>query len=288
MILYGTNDLGRVARRSQPLLVRLAVDGLKSGVQAWGSMKVAARQDLNGARADDEAAGSRSTLGSRLRGWRLQHGLTLKQMSDRTGLPFSTLSKVEHDRLTLTYEKLHLISERLQISMSALFAEPEQPSLTTANSRRSLATRANALQVTTPIYDYFYMSPELRHKAMIPILSQIKARTLDEFGPLVRHRGEEFLYVLEGHVVVHTDFYDPVVLAAGEAVYIDSTMGHAYVLAEGCDVAMALCVCSTSQEELVSSATALNERGLGHPSREAKSGEAKPKRAKTGRQRPRD
>ncbi len=246
-------------------------------------MKVAARQDLNGARADGEAAGSRSTLGSRLRGWRLQHGLTLKQMSDRTGLPFSTLSKVEHDRLTLTYEKLHLISERLQISMSALFAEPEQPSPAAANSRRSLATRANALQVTTPIYDYFYMSPELRHKAMIPILSQIKARTLDEFGPLVRHRGEEFLYVLEGRVVVHTDFYDPVVLAAGEAVYIDSTMGHAYVLAEGCDVAMALCVCSTSQEELMSGAAALNERGLGHPA-----GEVKPKRAKTGRQRSRD
>lgn len=194
----------------------------------------------------------------------MRHGLTLKEMSARTGVPFSTLSKVEHDRLTLTFEKLQVISERLKIPMSALFAEHDSPKTTAANSRRSVANRTNALRVVTPIYDYFYMSPELRNKAMIPVFTKIKARTVEEFGELVRHLGEEFFYVLEGSVVVHTEFYDPIALTVGEAVYIDSTMGHAYVLAEQCDSAMALCVCSTSQEELISGAATLNERGGDH------------------------
>ena len=205
---------------------------------------------------------SKLTLGASLRGWRMRQGLTLKEMSARIGVPFSTLAKVEHDRLTLTYEKLQLISERLGIPLSSLFSEPAGLAQTGANSRRSLATRASALQVTTPIYDYFYMSPELRNKAMIPVFAGIKARSLEAFGPLVRHRGEEFFYVLDGRVAVHTEFYEPVVLAVGEGVYIDSNMGHAYVLADGCAHASALCVCSTSQEELVSSAVALSERAV--------------------------
>ena len=240
------------------------------------------RQDERLALLDQVPAETRSTLGSRLRGWRMRHGLTLKEMSARTGVPFSTLSKVEHDRLTLTYEKLQVISERLKVPMSALFAEHESPRTAAANSRRSVANRLNALQVITPIYDYFYMSPELRNKAMIPVFTKIKARTVEEFGDLVRHRGEEFFYVLEGSVVVHTDFYDPIVLTVGEAVYIDSTMGHAYVLAERCDSATALCVCSTSQEELLSGAAELNERVADHAS-----SSTKPKRIRASRERAR-
>jgi len=36
-------------------------------------------------------------------------------MSGRTDIPVSTLSKVEHDRLTLTYDKLVQLSQRLNI-----------------------------------------------------------------------------------------------------------------------------------------------------------------------------
>ncbi len=189
-----------------------------------------------------------------MRALRARYSLTLKEMSARTGIPFSTLSKVEHDRLTLTYDKLQIISERLNIRMSELFAEPDSALAASANSRRSIGTLANALSITTTNYDYFYLSPELRHKDMIPIVSRIKARTLSDFGDLVRHDGQEFIYVLEGSIVVHTEYYDPVVLAQGESVYIDSNMGHAYVAAEGFEEALALCVCSTTQEELLDNA----------------------------------
>ena len=56
-------------------------------------------------------------------------------------------------------------------------------------------------------------------------------RTQQEFGALIRHPGEEFVYVAEGQLIVHTEFYDPVTLHAGEGIYIDSNMGHGYIAA---------------------------------------------------------
>ena len=42
------------------------------------------------------------TLGQVMRGIRSRNGWTLKEMSEQSGIPVSTLSKVEHDRLTLS------------------------------------------------------------------------------------------------------------------------------------------------------------------------------------------
>ncbi len=195
------------------------------------------------------------TLGSLMRALRNRQGLTLKQMSTITGIPFSTLAKVEHDRLTLTYDKLQTVSDRLNVRMAELFAEPEDSAPVVANSRRSVGTLSTALPVATPNYDYYYLSPELRQKDMIPIVSRVKVRSLEEFGEMIRHDGQEFLYVLQGRIDVHTEFYDPTTLSVGESVYIDSRMGHAYLLSEGCDDAMTLCVCSTTQEALLDNAT---------------------------------
>ncbi len=114
-----------------------------------------------------------------MRSLRSRYGLTLKEMSERTGLPFSTISKVEHDRLTLTYDKLQMVSNNLQLRMSELFVK-ENDASAVANSRRSVSSTATALSITTPNYDYFYLSPELRHKDMIPIFTRVKAGSLKE------------------------------------------------------------------------------------------------------------
>jgi mannose-6-phosphate isomerase-like protein (cupin superfamily) len=88
---------------------------------------------------------------------------------------------------------------------------------------------------------------------MIPILTRIRSRSEEEFGALVRHSGEEYIYVLEGSIQVLTEFYDPVTLEAGESIYLDSNMGHAYVTADGCDEAVVLGVCSSNEDKLMES-----------------------------------
>ena len=130
------------------------------------------------------------TLGKLLKGLRARNGWTLREMSERSGIPVSTLSKVEHDRLTLTYDKLQQLSQRLGMRMSELFAEtPDGPEAVTA--RRSIGRLDRAIQVTTPNYDYHYLCPELRRKRMIPIITNIRAKTVEACGDLLRHPREE-------------------------------------------------------------------------------------------------
>ena len=198
------------------------------------------------------------TLGTLLRDLRTREGWTLKEMSAKSGIPFSTLSKIEHDRLTLTYDKLLMLSQRLGLRMSELFAESNGDSDAGTTARRSVGDMDHALRVQTPNYDYYYLCTELRRKRMIPIITRITAKTVEAFGDLVRHAGEEYIYVLEGRVEVHTEFYDKLILEKGQSVYIDSMMGHAYIAAEGCDEVVLMAVCSSAQEDLMSSLVSLH------------------------------
>jgi hypothetical protein len=64
--------------------------------------------------------------------------------------------------------------------------------------------------------------------------------------------------VLKGRIEVHTEFYEPEVLEEGESIYLDSQMGHAYLVAEGCDEALVLGICSSADESLMTSLMSLH------------------------------
>jgi transcriptional regulator with XRE-family HTH domain len=201
----------------------------------------------------EEHLSDQPTLGAVLRNLRATNGWTLREMSERTDIPVSTLSKVEHDRLTLTYDKLVQLSEKLNIRIADLFTGTDAPADPGVTGRRSIGRIEDAVRVETPNYDYYYLCTDLRRKRMVPILTRIRAKSLSEFGELISHPGEEYIHVLEGAIVVHTEFYDPVTLTTGEAIYIDSNMGHAYVTVADCDEALVLGVCSSDDHALMSS-----------------------------------
>ena len=208
------------------------------------------------------------SLGQLVRRLRESHGWTLKEMSEHSGIPVSTLSKVEHDRLTLTYDKLQQLGDRLGMRMSELFAQGEPDSGRAVTARRSVGRKDESLEVETQRYDYFYLCTELRRKAMVPLLISVKTRTLEEFGELSRHPGEEFVYVVSGTIEVHTEFYDPVTLGVGESMYLDSTMGHGFLLAPGSDEALVVNVASAEAEELIPILAEQNAAELPKPANE--------------------
>ena len=194
------------------------------------------------------------TLGTILRGLRSRNGWTRKQMSEATGIPLSTLAKVEHDQLSLSYDKLLQVSRRLKMRLSEMLAHGDAGE-SRIMTRRSVGTLDTAVRVNSANYDYYFLCPDLRNKRMIPIFGRPHARTLEEFGELVRHSGEEFIYVLTGRVVVHTEFYEPVTLQPGQCMYIDSGMGHAYLLGPDCDEASVISGCTSEDGELLGSLT---------------------------------
>lgn len=88
------------------------------------------------------------------------------------------------------------------------------------------------------------------NKHLVPIIAEPHARSRAEFGELVRHEGEEFVYVLAGTVDLHTDLYAPARLEAGDSMYFDSRTGHAYI-AVGLKRCRVLSICTTTQSQLI-------------------------------------
>lgn len=170
-----------------------------------------------------------SQPGDTLRALRTQRGWTLSELSDRTGLPISTLSKVENNRMSLTYDKLTRISRGLEVDIADLFGSTSATPQQVPTGRRSITRAGEGYSIETDNYGQRFPASELRQKRFTPIMAEVRARSLQEFGELVRHSGEEFALVLEGSLELHTDLYAPARLEVGDSIYFDSNMGHAYI-----------------------------------------------------------
>ncbi|MBV9991126.1 MAG: helix-turn-helix transcriptional regulator [Alphaproteobacteria bacterium] len=204
--------------------------------------------------------------GAALRAIRMQHGWTLAEVSKRTDLPISTLSKIENDRVSLTYDKLARISTGLGVDISQLFA-PQVVGLSGAMSgRRSVTPAGQGQTIETENYGHLYPAADFLNKRFVPVIAELHARTLEQFGEMIRHSGEEYAFVLEGTVVFHSELYAPLTLRKGDSIYFDSGMGHAYLAGESgpCRV---LSICSGPESQLIE---AVSREGKGKQPRRKK------------------
>ena len=188
--------------------------------------------------------------GLALRTLRKRKDWTLAEVSARTGLPVSTLSKIENGKMSLSYDKLARLSSGLEIDIAQLFEPDTSIPRTAVSGRRSVTRASEGLAIETENYAHLYPVTDLLNKRFIPIIADLHARSLKQFGELIRHPGEEYAFVLEGVIELHTDLYAPVRLETGDSIYFDSGMGHAYIAVSPgrCRV---LSICSATQSQLL-------------------------------------
>ncbi|HEY1838373.1 MAG: helix-turn-helix domain-containing protein [Rhizomicrobium sp.] len=193
--------------------------------------------------------GNTARPGAALRALRMQRGWTLAEVSQRTDLPISTLSKIENDRVSLTYDKLARISTGLGVDISQLFA-PQVVAGGAVNGRRCVTLAGQGQVIETENYGHIYPAADFLNKRFVPVIADLHARTLAEFGEMIRHPGEEYAYILEGIVEFHSELYAPLTLRKGDSLYFDSGMAHAYLAAESgsCRV---LSICSGPESHLM-------------------------------------
>jgi len=183
--------------------------------------------------------------GTALKNLRKRNAWTLADVSDRTGIPASTLSRIENDQISPTYDLLLRLSNGLSLDISQLLSNAPDSPLPGAEQtgRRSVNHVKDGETVPMSNHTLRYLSTDLLNKQITPILCEYRAKSLEEFGEFMRHEGEEFLYVVDGELELHTDCYAPLKLVRGESVYFDSRMGHAYI-AGGTKPCHALSVCT--------------------------------------------
>jgi transcriptional regulator with XRE-family HTH domain len=171
-------------------------------------------------------------LGAALRTVRAAKGWTLAEVKSRTGLSISTLSKLENGKMGLSYDKLMKLGRGLGVDIAELLTDNGKNGAEVAqllSGRRAITRRGDEHLIESSGFLYKLHSAELLNRSIHPMVVDLKAESLEQFGEFTRHAGEEFTYVLEGTLEFHCDLYAPVRLSDGDSIYFDAGMGHAYL-----------------------------------------------------------
>lgn len=171
-------------------------------------------------------------FGLRIKTIRQARELTLEQVAELSSVSISTLSKIEKGQVSASFDTIAKIASAFDYSLAELFADelPAQPVASAAiQGRRTYTLAGKGLTFTNPYFRYEVHAAELLVKGMIPVVMEIETRELPPPEAWSQHAGEEFIYVLSGEVMLHTQFYAPLRLVEGDSAYIDSTMRHTFV-----------------------------------------------------------
>jgi transcriptional regulator with XRE-family HTH domain len=180
-------------------------------------------------------------IGERIKSLRKERDWTLQDLCQRSGVSVSTLSKIENGQVATSFDTLLKVSQGLESSFDAILSK----GFARGDGRLIVTRSGEALNFSNEMYEYAVHSAELRQKRMIPLIMEIKARTLEQITSWSSHEGEEFIYVVKGKILLYTEYYEPRSLSAGESAYIDSKMQHGF-LSKGKARAIILSICFSS------------------------------------------
>jgi transcriptional regulator with XRE-family HTH domain len=165
-------------------------------------------------------------IGAKIRALRLKKKVGLVDLGRHTGLSPALLSKIERGRLFPTLPTLLRIALVFGVGLEFFFAGArEEPLVAVARKkdRVELPERPHTPDVAYRFASLDYPATERRFNCYYA-----------EFFPVARekmrphdHAGVEFIYVIDGTLTVHMNDTEHA-LEAGDSIYFDSTIPHAY------------------------------------------------------------
>lgn len=178
---------------------------------------------------DEGAVPDRVRVGARLRDIRKEQRLTLKALSQRSGVALSTLSKMELGQISASYEKLAAVARALEVDIARLFGATPAAQAPGDGPIVVRSVLQSAPRYDTENYDLRMLATAFPAKRMTPAWGRIDARRLEEFSDFVRHPGQEFVMVLSGSVRIQFETGEAITLGRQESAYFDSAVGHVYL-----------------------------------------------------------
>jgi transcriptional regulator with XRE-family HTH domain len=166
-------------------------------------------------------------LGARVRMARERKGLSLAQLSEASGVPGATLSRIENNKMSPTFGVLARVMLGLDIDWADLSGPPPLP----AGARLASFAEPGAGKPTHIRESTARVLHAHEAARSLPLLVEVHARDMEEVGGLIGHKGEEFCYVLSGTLALHMEGQAPRIMKAGASALFDSTTPHAYVAA---------------------------------------------------------
>lgn len=174
------------------------------------------------------------TLAEGLRAARLSRGVSLNEVGTATKISPSFLSLVENGKSDITIGRLVRLVEFYGISIAEILpqAAGTDPGVVRKADRRLLHSPAEGI-------DVFLLGPDT-DRTMMPMVVEFEPGAhLAEYG---RHQGEEWVYVLEGHLSLELEGAEPKRLGPGDGAYYAATRPHLFRNADSSRRLRVICV----------------------------------------------
>jgi len=162
-------------------------------------------------------------LGERIRTAREMRGLTLEDISSRTGIDVAALKRIESNEMAPPLGQLIKLGKALDMKMG-YFISPgvDKPMTVVRKGAGQAVARYGKKKSEQYGYSYESLAPEKANRMMEPFVVTLLPTDAEEFSS---HDGQEFIFVLEGEMKVQVgdrvEFLKP-----GDAVYYDSNQPH--------------------------------------------------------------
>jgi transcriptional regulator with XRE-family HTH domain len=165
-------------------------------------------------------------IGSQIRKLRNKRELTLQDLADLSGLSKPNLSQIENNLVTPPIATLLKISTALGVSIGHFFQATDQESSIVVVRKEDRYGVAKGQHISHIGYQYEPLAYPKVDKSMEPFIVHMEEREPDAIV-YNNHRGEEFLYVLEGTLEFRCGD-STVILKEGDSLYFDSVVPHGY------------------------------------------------------------
>jgi transcriptional regulator with XRE-family HTH domain len=165
-------------------------------------------------------------LGNQIRKLRNKKDLTLQDLANLTGLSKPNLSQIENNYITPPIATLLRLATALGVQIGYFFQDTPQNNNMTVVRKKDRYGVAKKLHITRIGYQYEPLAYPKIEKNMEPFIVHMEER---EASDIIynKHRGEEFLYVLEGCLEFHYGG-NTTTLEEGDSLYFDSIIPHGY------------------------------------------------------------
>ncbi|MBI3317046.1 MAG: helix-turn-helix transcriptional regulator [Candidatus Omnitrophica bacterium] len=160
-------------------------------------------------------------LGERIRQFRKQRGLTLVEISKRTGVAQATLSRIETGTMTGTVESHEKIAEAIGIGLAELYGTVDSRLDKTSVLKKDAEHKTSHLGKNVSVE---LLTTESSQKKITPLLITLQGKS--QTPTEQTERGvEKFVYALEGEAKVNLE-KDTFELKSGDSLYFDASIPH--------------------------------------------------------------
>ncbi len=162
-------------------------------------------------------------LGNKIRELREQKGFSLEHMVKVTGFDRETINSIEEGQLQPQLGTIIRLSKALEGALGSLISGEGEKSYTiTRKDQRKSVARSISSSGQKELYAYKSLAPEVSGRHMEPLIVQLRENPEEETSV---HEGEEFIFVLEGTVLLKLG-EEEFELTSGDSVYYQSSLPH--------------------------------------------------------------